>query len=265
MQRVLRTLGRLFSQNPDVQHFEWLDVQATDHAEQARFVEHLSVINAARLHSGGTADDGAFRYGIPTEIETINSFQGDVPTFLRWFHQRQSLEDEARQTADSSDSSVAPKHTSTKKVFLVHGHDDAVKTEVAEVIRSFGLECVILHEQPNSGRTIIEKFEDHAADVGFAVVLLTPDDHGRPANGVEDGYSLRARQNVILELGFFLAKLERGRVCSLRKGNVEIPSDYHGVLYVPLDDAGTWQSVLKKELKAAGLPVDRAKGAAGDS
>ena len=114
---------------------------------------------------------------------------------------------------------------------------------------------VILDEQANRGLTTIEKFESHS-DVGFAVVLLPPDDEGALQGGEESGRH-RARQNVIFELGFFIGRLGRERVCALTKGSVmEIPSDYSGVVYIPLDDSGAWRSRLVKELKSAGLDVD---------
>jgi predicted nucleotide-binding protein len=90
-------------------------------------------------------------------------------------------------------------------------------------LRRFRCEAIVLMEQPNKGLTIIEKFEDSADEVGFAVVLLTPDDVGGIA--AQDSQSTRARQNVIFELGYFSGKLGRGKVCLLRKGIVEIPSD----------------------------------------
>jgi predicted nucleotide-binding protein len=139
------------------------------------------------------------------------------------------------------------------KVFLVHGRAEEPKQAVAAFLRSLGLDVVILHEQANQGRTIIEKFEEHSA-VGFAVVLLTPDDVGASADHPENSQR-RARQNVILELGFFIAKLGRKRVCPIYVEGVELPSDYHGVLYVPYDEGGTWRSKLVTELSAAGIEV----------
>jgi predicted nucleotide-binding protein len=141
-----------------------------------------------------------------------------------------------------------------RKVFLVHGHDEGAKQSVARFLEKLSLEPVVLHEQPNQGRTIIEKFEHYSA-VSFAVVLLTPDDIGAsksdPSN-IRD----RARQNVLLELGFFLGALGRSRVCALYGEGVELPSDYLGVLYVPLDAAGGWRLKLAAELKASGVEVD---------
>lgn len=143
------------------------------------------------------------------------------------------------------------------RVFVIHGHDEAARETVARFLEKLGLEPVILHEQANKGRTIIEKFED-LADVAFAVVLLTPDDMG----GLKDEQTepkSRARQNVILELGFFLGKFGRQRVCPLTKGDVETPSDYDGVVYTKLDDAGAWKMKLVQELRAADFDVDANK------
>ncbi len=144
-------------------------------------------------------------------------------------------------------------------VFIVHGHDGPAKTEVARLIERAGLNAVILHEQPNAGRTIIEKFEDHGGAAGFAVVVLTPDDLGGTD---KDHLQLRARQNVIGEMFWFAGKLGRARVCALVKGHVEMPSDFAGVGYTDMDDRGAWKSELLKELVAAGYTVDWAKAMA---
>jgi predicted nucleotide-binding protein len=139
------------------------------------------------------------------------------------------------------------------RVFVVHGHDEEAKQTTARFLENIGLEPIILHEQPTSGRTIIEKFEDHA-DVGFAVVLLTPDDVAHAANAPTK-VSGRARQNVILELGYFIGRLTRRRVCALYKPGVEIPSDYQGVGYIELDPAGGWRTKLAQELVKEGFAI----------
>lgn len=141
----------------------------------------------------------------------------------------------------------------SKRIFIVHGHDAAARESVARFLEKIDLEVVILHEQANQGRTIIEKVEANS-DVGFAVVLLTPDDEGRGLG--QDKLEPRARQNVLLELGYFIAKLGRPNVCALKKGNLEIPSDFAGVVWTPMDDNGGWKSELAKELKAAGYEID---------
>ena len=142
-----------------------------------------------------------------------------------------------------------------KKVFLVHGRDSETKLTVARFLEQLNLEPVILEELASRGRTIIEKFEDNAGQVGYAVVLFTPDDEGRLGeSGAE--YSPRARQNVVFELGYFAGALGRKHVCALIKGNVEKPSDYDGVVYIPYDNSGGWKLSLVRELKEAGLNVD---------
>ena len=145
---------------------------------------------------------------------------------------------------------------SSNKVFVIHGRDDGAKETVARFLAKLGLEPVILHEQANQGRTIIEKFEDHA-HVGFAVALLTPDDVGS-LQGDTNNFKPRARQNVIFEFGYFIGKLGRRKVCALVKGDVEKPSDYEGVLYIPLDKSGGWNNTLSRELKTAGIPIQEA-------
>jgi predicted nucleotide-binding protein len=144
-----------------------------------------------------------------------------------------------------------------KKIFIVHGHDEEMKQTVARVVEKIDFESIVLHEKPNQGRTIIEKFVDYS-EVGFAVVLLSPDDIGYSQLDATKKESTRARQNVILELGFFLGKLNRERVMVLYREDedFEFPSDYSGVLYTPFDEAGHWKFGLAKELKSVGYEVD---------
>ncbi|MDO8684400.1 MAG: DUF2321 domain-containing protein [Armatimonadota bacterium] len=145
----------------------------------------------------------------------------------------------------------------SRKVFVVHGHDNGAKESVARLLEKIGLEPVILHEKANQGRTLIEKIE-HYSDVGFAVVLLTPDDEGHPKSK-PDKKKDRARQNVILELGFFFGRLGRKKVCVLYKEGVECPSDIHGIVYLPMDSEDAWKSKLAKEILAAEIDIDISK------
>lgn len=138
------------------------------------------------------------------------------------------------------------------EIFIVHGHDDSAKYEVARFVEKIGLNAIILHEQINSGKTIIEKIEQYT-NVVFSLVLLTPDDL------MVDSKSLpikRARQNVIFELGYLMAKLGRQRICALVKDNVEIPSDISGVVYIPYDKDGAWKIKVAKEMKAVNINID---------
>jgi Predicted nucleotide-binding protein containing TIR-like domain len=154
---------------------------------------------------------------------------------------------------DDTKSSSLEHAQGSRRIFLVHGHAEEVNQSVAAFLKTLDLDVVILHEQPNQGRTIIEKFEKHS-DVGFAVVLLTPDDTGAPIGDATKTQE-RARQNVILELGYFIGKLGRGRVCSIYVRGVELPSDLHGVLWVAYDKNGDWRLLLAKEINAAGIDV----------
>ena len=155
------------------------------------------------------------------------------------------------------DTVRADKRVNTNKVFIIHGRDESARETVARFLQDLSLEAVILHEKPNKGRTIIEKFEDYA-DVEFAVVLLTPDDVGALREKKPELHP-RARQNVILELGFFIGRLGRERVCVLKKDVVEAPSDYEGVAYTDLDDGGGWKIELVRELKSAGFGIDTSR------
>lgn len=139
-----------------------------------------------------------------------------------------------------------------RSAFVVHGRDEGAREAVARFLEKLEIRPIVLHEQANKGRTIIEKFEDHG-DVPFAVVLLTPDDVGGLSG---DPLQPRARQNVILELGYFIGSLGRARVCALQKGSVESPSDVLGIGYIEYDDSGGWRQKLAKELDEAGIEVD---------
>lgn len=141
----------------------------------------------------------------------------------------------------------------SKRVFVVHGHDELLKTKTARFIEKLGFEAVILHEQANRGMTIIEKIEAHT-DVGFAIVLYTPDDRGNTAAGAAGGdLLLRARQNVVFEHGYLMAKLSREQVVPLVSGKLDLPSDISGVVYV---DDKNWELDIAKEMKAAGYQID---------
>ena len=164
------------------------------------------------------------------------------------------MEEEEVRASSISEGIVVGEKTDSRRVFVVHGHDVGARETVARYLENLGLEAVILDEQASQGRTVIEKFEEEA-DVAFAVVLFTPDDVGYPKGKVEEKKP-RARQNVVLELGFFIRALGRKRVCVLHKGGVEFPSDYRGVVYIELDDSGGWRQAVGKELRHAGVEVD---------
>jgi predicted nucleotide-binding protein len=139
----------------------------------------------------------------------------------------------------------------SQRVFVVHGREDEERETVARFLEKLGLEAVILHEQANKGRALITKFHAVASDIGFAVVLMTPDDVG----GLQgEPQRPRARQNVIFELGFFIGMLGPERVAALVSSEVERPSDFDGVVYIPIDT--DWRLPLCRELRAAGYSID---------
>ncbi len=193
--------------------------------------EHIRRGNMGLIHDAEMESSDFFQGATPNRLEAIPAIESEEPLALL-IHETEA----------------------SRRVFVVHGHADEPKHAVASFLRSGGLEPIILHEQPNEGKTIVEKFEKHSDVVGFAVVLLTPDDIGasaaHPAN-----MRPRARQNVVLELGYFMGKLGRGKVCCLYVDGVELPSDYQGVLWLPYDDSGAWRDQLAKELSAAGIEL----------
>lgn len=143
---------------------------------------------------------------------------------------------------------VENKFNDKKQVFVVYGHDQELKLSVEAFLKDeLGLDVVALDEKPNLGKTIIEKFEHFSKDAGFAVILMSPDDE----MNVDGKIYKQARQNVVLESGYFMAKLGRERVCVVLRGDVEKPSDISGILHLPYE--GNWKYELIKELKAIGV------------
>jgi len=182
--------------------------------------------------------------GIPRP--SLTSLGEGVAESKRSLREQFSLDTPSDPRADDPVSENVP-----SAIFLVHGRDSAAKFEVARWLEQrVGADVVILDEQANRGRTIIQKFQDHADAAKFAVVLLTKDDVGG-AHGEEQ--HPRARQNVIFEMGYFFGKLGLDRVAVLNDG-VEQPSDFVGLGYISY--SGNWKDELARELSAAGFAVN---------
>lgn len=144
---------------------------------------------------------------------------------------------------------------SNNKVFIVYGHDTDAREQLELLLRRMKLEPVILQNLPIGGDTIIEKLEANV-DVRYACVLLTPDDEGYPFGETKEKKP-RARQNVILELGMFLVRLGRKRVAILHKGNLELPSDISGLIYIKFNKrVDEVKERLGAELQEAGFPIN---------
>jgi predicted nucleotide-binding protein len=186
-------------------------------------------------------------------VQAVGKFESDGSLLGRW---KSKIGTEGIFTAKRFETkqltSELPK---TNSVFLVHGHDEGAKQSVARFLEKLGVEPVILQEQINRGMTVIEKFEEFASRAGFAVVLMTPDDVGYPVSKEQEKKN-RPRQNVVLELGYFAAKLGRDKTLVLTKGAVEMPSDIFALIYEPMDTGEGWKMRLAKELKAAGFTID---------
>lgn len=234
---IAGTLERAFGEN----------TSAFQRYVAATKLQHVSMVIAVDGYSRQVDYQGPTKANITRSIALLRAAKGALTEDLAYL----------QQTKDHEPAPGTSTSALSRRVFVVHGHDDAALQGLARFLEKLGLEAIILKEQPDQGRTIIEKFEDSAGDVGFAVVLLTPDDLGGSVKS--DAPDARARQNVIFELGYFAGKLGRGRVCLLRKGHVEIPSDLYGVIYTDMDAGDGWQTKLVRELKAAKLEFDANK------
>lgn len=146
------------------------------------------------------------------------------------------------------------KSVNRNQVFIVHGHDEEAKSKTARFVERLGFEAIILHEMPNSGKTIIEKLEEYS-NVGFGIVLYTPCDVGSK-NSKNSELHPRARQNVVFEHGLLIGKIGRENVCSLVKGQIEKPNDISGVVYLQMDSSDAWKYLVAKEMKRSGYNVD---------
>lgn len=142
-----------------------------------------------------------------------------------------------------------------RNVFVVHGHDNEILQTVIAFLQKMDLRPIVLRDLPDGGQAIFDKLEA-AANVAFSVVLFTPDDVGGRQGS--EALTARARENVIFELGYFLGKLGKQKVRVLYKADTNIPSDYQGILYIPIDptDGTSWQLSLAREMKAVGLNID---------
>lgn len=177
----------------------------------------------------------------------------DMDAFLHRLENKLFLKETKRTSQEVGKTAIAK--LSGRQVFIVHGHDNAAKSEVARTLERLQITPIILHEQASKGMTIIEKIEEYT-DVDFAVVLYTPCDRGRAKEEPQSQDKPRARQNVVFEHGYLIRKLGRDHVCALVKGDTETPGDMSGIAYIKMDEGEGWKVLLAKEMKSAGLEVD---------
>lgn len=114
-------------------------------------------------------------------------------------------------------------------IFISHGHAELLKYQIKDFVQNkLGKTALILSEQPNNGMTIVEKLEAASEKCNKAIILLTKDDE------TADG-SMRSRQNVIHEIGFFQGKYGRKNVIFLCEEGVELFTNISGIVYVKFD------------------------------
>lgn len=224
--------------------------------------EYNTQLLRRRFTTSEIADDYAWWPGIATSPrsfeESVGEYHRDLEGKLR---KLDSIRDQLPLYDDAPEvkpmpATEEPESTAIDAIFVVHGHDDALKLGVDSFLRqATTVEPIILHNEANRGRTLIEKFEATGARAGYAVVLFTADDVGA-AKGKADELRPRARQNVVFEFGFFAGAIGRHRVAVIYEPDVELPSDLGGLVYIEHDRAGAWRAALLRELRAAGVDVD---------
>lgn len=204
------------------------------------------------------SQDNAYWIDEPQQTPSVFSTQALQPSFtINPYSMQQpsmsgsSYKNDSPQIANQSYNIMQKK----QRVFIVHGHENEAKIEMARILEKLDFEAIILHEQPNAGRTIIEKITTYT-DVAYAVVLYTECDLGRDKNMPVSEERYRARQNVVFEHGYLIARLGREKVSAFVKGDVETPGDISGVVYTKMDSSGAWKQELVREMNASGLNVD---------
>lgn len=247
----------------------------------------------------------------PFEIKRIRIFRTEKPSSqfsestvrLLYSLNLSALTELSDIASDVTRDFITRAPTKGKNIFIVHGRVTKPVRELKAMLQRFGLNPIVIHEQPSGSRTIVEKLEKYS-DVGYAFVILTPDDIGVSFQDLfektakcsyedealnaarrileqskgnierfiefnqkfmqepEDASKFleflipRARQNVVLEFGYFMGLLGRDRVCCLYKGDVELPSDLHGIVYIPFKETiNEVRNKIIKELKAAGYEI----------
>lgn len=253
---------------------------------EGNFIDHVAVFKTERRFTD-------LLYGIRSKYD-LNAASDDIWVYLmegKIGDDVSNLFVKSRLEKESKSKTV---QKLSKNVFIVHGRDHEPMKELKTMLLDFGLNPIVLHEQPSGSRTIVEKLEKFS-DVGYAFVLLTPDDLGCSeekwaesksaildylptipeflkddpdlrkedvASDVDGLYKMemnsRARQNVILEFGYFIGLLSRDRVCCLHKGDVELPSDMHGIVYIAFKESvNEARDMIKEELREAGYEVKK--------
>jgi predicted nucleotide-binding protein len=239
--QLIERAENLKDQNADTPEFNawsnevirWLKKIYGENSHEVKSFEEIQFFDAeVAIFDGKFVNDQIYQDGLQQAILYLKDYLNDV---------------EEEKTATNK-KAVANK----KEIFVVHGRNEGIKAEVSNFLRKVDIKPIILHEQVNKGKTVIEKFEEYS-NVDFAIVLFTADDTGKFKEDEE--YELRARQNVIFEAGYFIGKLGRKNTIILYEYELQIPSDLNGYIYIPLDPHKRWHLDLTKELNAAGFDI----------
>jgi predicted nucleotide-binding protein len=260
--KVFKYIRKALINDADIEEFD-LDFIADCIKEDRKLVKvyfkMFSNCNLSLWNSAGTNNRELWGYESikigDTAFDTYMKNNSMSEAFIR--KQNEIAEYQKKSTTEMENSLVFNRNKDNldkTKVFIVHGHDDLLKIEVARFIEKLNLEAIILHEIASSGQTIIEKIEANS-NVGFGVVLYTPCDFGGK-EGSNNVTKPRARQNVVFEHGYLIGKIGRENVCALVKGNIEKPNDISGVVYINKDNGDGWQLQLAKEMKKSGYNID---------
>ena len=235
-----------------VEEFSEAETQWSEYTSE--LLKHLFTTDAIADEFAGGIGFGSWDRDPRVYLKNIADGVRRRLTSLRSIHSRLEFFEDAPSAVGQTIRDSRPPGGSSREVFVVHGRDEATKQTVARFLEKLKLTPVILHEQPSMGKTILEKLETHSL-MGYAIVLLTPDDVGALASE-PSSLKARARQNVVFETGYFMALLGRSNVCALVGEGVEHPSDMSGLVYISLESHGAWKLELAKELKAAKFDID---------
>jgi predicted nucleotide-binding protein len=228
--------------------FRGHDMRSLGMAETDADIYPQLIIDIAEL-LGDAIGPNAYTTNIMNWYNTGNASFGSVQQILaviRAAHTRVTRHPEILLKEQAEKLTYQREH-----VFIIHGRDEAKWRELKDIIENnFRLHPIILTEQPDIGRTVIEKFEHYAETCGYAIALFTPDDEVKHR---EDTY-LQARPNVIYELGWFCGKLGRSSTMLLLKEGTTIFSDFGGIIQKRFKaDVSELQAGIRKDLTAAGI------------
>jgi len=220
---------------------------------------YLQQVKRESENERNTDEGGMFISFGNTKSKTFNTLEDVTNQFIKYPLGGLKL---SQNKANRYINEPFKEKTTFTKVFIVHGRDESLIHEVQNFLYSIQLKGIVLNQELNNGRTIIQKLLDLALDqqVGFGIVLYTPDDLGHISTELENSPEMtaRARQNVIFEHGLLVGRLGMDRVIALKKSaqSLEMPNDLSGVIYQQYDALGKWKYEIAKEMITKGYEIN---------